>query len=154
MGVKVGRVCEVCGQDDWLTIDNKDCFYETCTNCMMNGGGNSRTIIKEDFVQNFICEKCGCPDGTFRENDKEMVMICNNCFEKKVVFEKPEIEINNRNSPERPKPLEHKISCPKCGSTRIATGARGINFTFGLIGASKTVNRCQNCGYTWKPHKR
>lgn len=41
--------------------------------------------------------------------------------------------------------------CPKCGSTAITTGPRGINFTFGLIGASKTVNRCANCGHTWKP---
>lgn len=41
--------------------------------------------------------------------------------------------------------------CPKCGSTAITTGARGINFTMGLIGASKTVNRCASCGYTWKP---
>ena len=41
--------------------------------------------------------------------------------------------------------------CPKCSSTSITTGARGVNWTFGLIGASKTVNRCANCGYTWKP---
>lgn len=44
-----------------------------------------------------------------------------------------------------------KIKCPKCGSTFITTGARGVNFTFGLIGASKTVNRCAKCGHTWKP---
>lgn len=43
--------------------------------------------------------------------------------------------------------------CPKCGSTAITTGARGVNFTMGLIGASKTVNRCASCGYTWKPKK-
>lgn len=43
--------------------------------------------------------------------------------------------------------------CPKCGSTAITTGSRGVNFTFGLIGASKTVNRCSNCGHTWKPKK-
>lgn len=43
--------------------------------------------------------------------------------------------------------------CPQCGSTAITTGARGINATLGLIGASKTVNRCGNCGYTWKPSK-
>lgn len=41
--------------------------------------------------------------------------------------------------------------CPKCGSTSITAGARGVNFTWGLIGASKTVNRCANCGHTWKP---
>jgi len=41
--------------------------------------------------------------------------------------------------------------CPKCGSTNITTGARGINAFWGPIGASKTVNRCAKCGYTWKP---
>lgn len=44
--------------------------------------------------------------------------------------------------------------CPKCGSTAITTGARGVNLTSGMIGASKTVNRCANCGHTWKPNGR
>ena len=44
------------------------------------------------------------------------------------------------------------IHCPKCHSTAITTGARGVNNFWGLLGASKTVNRCGNCGYTWKPH--
>lgn len=50
-----------------------------------------------------------------------------------------------------PKEDHNTVKCPKCGSTNIMTGARGVNFTFGLIGASKTVNRCTNCGHTWKP---
>ena len=41
--------------------------------------------------------------------------------------------------------------CPRCGSTQITTGARGWKITTGLLGASKTVNRCANCGHTWKP---
>jgi DNA-directed RNA polymerase subunit M/transcription elongation factor TFIIS len=47
-----------------------------------------------------------------------------------------------------------KVKCPKCGSTSITTGARGVNMFWGVIGASKTVNRCANCGYTWKPNRR
>lgn len=46
---------------------------------------------------------------------------------------------------------ENKVHCPKCKSTSITTGARGVNWTWGLIGASKTVNRCANCGHAWKP---
>lgn len=42
--------------------------------------------------------------------------------------------------------------CPKCGSTFITTGARGINWLLGPIGASKTVNRCAKCGHVWEPH--
>lgn len=46
---------------------------------------------------------------------------------------------------------KNQVRCPKCGSTSITTGARGVNLTFGLLGASKTVNRCGKCGHTWKP---
>ncbi len=45
----------------------------------------------------------------------------------------------------------NKIKCPKCGSTQITAGARGVNHFWGFIGASKTVNRCAKCGHTWKP---
>lgn len=41
--------------------------------------------------------------------------------------------------------------CPKCGSTHITTGARGVSCFWGFIGTGKTVNRCSNCGNTWKP---
>lgn len=43
------------------------------------------------------------------------------------------------------------LHCPKCNSTAITTGARGVNNFWGMLGASKTVNRCGNCGFTWKP---
>lgn len=45
------------------------------------------------------------------------------------------------------------LKCPRCGSTSITTGARGVNWKLGLIGASKTVNRCANCGHMWEPRK-
>ena len=43
------------------------------------------------------------------------------------------------------------LKCPKCGSTAVTTCARGVNGFWGFIGAGKTVNRCGNCGHTWKP---
>lgn len=46
---------------------------------------------------------------------------------------------------------KHFIKCPRCGSTAVTTGARGANYFWGFMGASKTVNRCGKCGYTWKP---
>lgn len=52
---------------------------------------------------------------------------------------------------QKTKEESNKIHCPKCNSTAITSGARGVNSFWGLIGASKTVNRCGNCGYTWKP---
>lgn len=48
---------------------------------------------------------------------------------------------------------QNVLKCPKCGSTAITTGARGANHFWGLIGASKTVNRCGSCGYTWEPRR-
>ena len=46
-----------------------------------------------------------------------------------------------------------KPKCPKCGSKNITTGERGFSFVTGFIGAGKTVNRCGDCGYKWKPKK-
>lgn len=48
----------------------------------------------------------------------------------------------------KPKP---KVCCPKCGSESISTGQRGYSLLTGFLGSGKTVNRCANCGYTWKP---
>lgn len=44
-----------------------------------------------------------------------------------------------------------KPKCPKCGSTNITTGQRGFSLLTGFWGSNKTVNRCANCGHTWKP---
>lgn len=46
---------------------------------------------------------------------------------------------------------ENTPKCPKCGSTNITTGQRGYSFWTGFLGSNKTVNRCSNCGHTWKP---
>lgn len=43
--------------------------------------------------------------------------------------------------------------CPKCGSTAITAGQRGYTLLTGFLGSNKTVNRCSNCGHTWKPGK-
>jgi len=66
---------------------------------------------------------------------------------------KAKTEIEREEIIKRSSMAHTNIYCPKCGSTSITTGPRGVNFTLGLIGASKTVNRCANCGYTWKPSK-
>lgn len=45
------------------------------------------------------------------------------------------------------------VSCPKCGSTSIATINRGYTLTTGLVGSGKARNVCQACGHRWKPGK-
>lgn len=56
------------------------------------------------------------------------------------------IQEQETNQPESPK-------CPKCNSTSITAGQRGFSIITGFIGSSKTVNRCANCGYKWKPSR-
>ena len=41
-------------------------------------------------------------------------------------------------------------SCPKCGSTSLATVNRGFSLFTGFIGSGKPMNVCQKCGYKWK----
>lgn len=75
------------------------------------------------------------------------------------IFESHELLENIKNNKKIPRIFNsHHVSallprCPHCGSTSISTGARGVNWTLGLIGASKTVNRCANCGHTWTPRR-
>ena len=49
------------------------------------------------------------------------------------------------------KNMDTKPKCPKCGSANITTGQRGYSLLTGFWGSNKTVNRCANCGHTWKP---
>lgn len=55
------------------------------------------------------------------------------------------ISKNNRES--------NVLKCPKCGSTAVTTGQKGWSLLTGFLGSGKTVNRCGNCGYKWKPGK-
>lgn len=47
--------------------------------------------------------------------------------------------------------LKSRNRCPKCSSDMISTSARGYSLLTGFWGSNKTVNRCGNCGHTWKP---
>lgn len=52
---------------------------------------------------------------------------------------------------DRKRKEKNQPKCPKCGSTNITAGQRGYSFWTGFLGSNKTVNRCSNCGHTWKP---
>lgn len=58
-----------------------------------------------------------------------------------------------RQSTQTTKPTSSQVTCPKCGSTSIATTNRGYSFFTGFLGSGKPVNVCQKCGYKWKPGK-
>lgn len=162
MGVSINRICENCGRDDWVTIDNKNEFIIYCYHSGMLC--NEIIYYKNDFLKSFTCSACGSRNGIIAEDDITIDVICNNCRNKQTVFNKPPILTNNRNGggivldkePPSSKIIlktESPVQCPRCGSTQITAGARGVNGVWGFIGASKTVNRCMKCGHSWKPHK-
>lgn len=47
--------------------------------------------------------------------------------------------------------IKAKSRCPRCSSDKITTSSRGYSLLWGFLGSGSTVNRCGNCGYTWKP---
>ena len=115
---------------------------------------------KEILRRSTTCPHCGCPiertvccpycgydtDKTHKEIQALGCKVpCKNC-DKDVRVTSPEDELRYKIAQEA-----SKSRCPKCGSTAITTSPRGANFVLGFIGASKTVNRCANCGHIWKP---
>lgn len=128
------------------------CGYET----------NDENIIE--------CPQCLCDDVFVSSKEEEELMKLSNDrkftnamiklhdenpieYQLKISQFKANLQQQESNKPtNNTTPTKDVIRCPKCNSTAITTGARGVNNFWGLLGASKTVNRCGNCGYTWKPN--
>ena len=87
----------------------------------------------------FVVRKTGCKEREAIDAVEDIVHMNN-------LKENPPQLIINKNKEDN-----DKLLCPKCGSKHIAITKRGVNFVWGFIGASKTINRCGICGYTWKP---
>ena len=141
---KLGINCVKCNNDEWTAVDNPNEYIEMCNSC-----GKMIVYRKQDFVNKFTCKECGCLSGKLEENDLAIAVRCTNCGKAERVLEKHD-PLNNRNKPPR---VPGQIRCPRCGGTQITTSARGVNGFWGFIGASKTVNRCANCGKTWEPKR-
>jgi DNA-directed RNA polymerase subunit RPC12/RpoP len=122
----------------------------------------------------YVCQKCIRPYG-FDENVKPEDLFCSQCGRKlsyliteeldeethKVVKEYKEQDraeahpyIRSTSNKSTQQSTQSTLKCPRCGSTSVAITARGVSAFWGFIGANKTVNRCGNCGYTWKPNGR
>lgn len=128
------------------------------------------------------CPECGCPTEKIKEITKnniednislpEKCPICgintrdhiveNKCNvcgydyrtskqELNVILENGKRENSARQSTQQQSSAQ--VTCPKCGSTSIATTNRGYSFFTGFLGSGKPVNVCQKCGYKWKPGK-
>lgn len=92
---------------------------------------------------NIIRKEYHIPAGQFeRAFDRETMTVAEiNCD-----------PIRNSTTQSAPQP-SNQVTCPKCGSTSIATTNRGYSFFTGFLGSGKPVNVCQKCGYKWKPGK-
>ena len=143
--VSIGEKCPKCNNDEWLIIDEKNYYKQFCNKCY-----NYIEHNKQDYVSKFECPDCGSLSGTLEENDFKLGVRCSNCGKLHIMLEK-HTTINNRNNTPKPTANTNIPKCPKCGSTAITAGQRGYSFLTGFIGSSKTVNRCANCGYKWKP---
>ena len=84
-------------------------------------------------------------DNTFLESMIELADTDPIEYQLKLSQFKTQVDQQKSNKP------QNQVRCPKCGSTAITSGQRGYSLLTGFIGSSKTVNRCANCGYKWKP---
>lgn len=143
---KYAEKCPKCGGTNFWYIDNDDCYCQCC-----NGHKCAVTTLevdKKEVANDFECPECGGLAGTLEENHTKLGIRCNNCKKLTIILEKRE-GIDNRGK------MISNISfaprCPKCGSTAITASQKGFSMVTGFWGSNKTVNRCANCGHTWKP---
>lgn len=125
---------------------------ETCYQC----GGK---LIKTNFIRGELpplIEASSDPsfiDAMMKLKDKDIIEFNLKMSQFRAQMnEKDAKEVAIRQENEKKQEQESiRIKCPRCGSTAVTTGPRGANGFWGFIGAGKTVNRCGNCGNTWKP---
>lgn len=128
--------CVECGKE----ISDKS---ESCPNCGCPTKLSIVEIEKQTYKESlmFKCPVCKKEfiNGTFK---------CDLCGYKHFIT--PSDKLNKQNQQIQ---MQNTPTCPKCGSTAITAGQRGYTLMSGFLGSNKTVNRCANCGHTWKPGK-
>ncbi|MGN1417896.1 MAG: zinc-ribbon domain-containing protein [Acutalibacteraceae bacterium] len=138
------------------TFDLSKYKYEICAfkeNEMIMSKNKKYEYLVNKFAQNIFCGEDKI------ESQVKAIDIIEYINKKKSVPESYDIayafykhELSRTNNEVEEK--KNHIQCPKCASTNVTTSARGVNAFWGIIGASETVNRCANCGYTWNPENR
>lgn len=125
----------------YVNREENECPYCHCRLLPMN---------IDVFEYNTILDISGDPEFTQAMDDLKQKDPIE--FQLKMSQFKTQLQQQESSKQTNTTPTKDVIRCPKCNSTAITTGARGVNNFWGLLGASKTVNRCGNCGYTWKPN--
>lgn len=99
---------------------------------------------------------CGFGSKTTYELKKKDIELANSDFAAyRALVEKRKVQAAAaaREAEKRRKASE-PVRCPKCGSTSIATIARGYSLVWGIYGNGSPRNVCQKCGYRYKPSIR
>lgn len=99
--------------------------------------------LPNTIISGISMEECKMVQSHFSSCDANVdIQIDNTTKERNTVLENINIpDVKDKNN----------LTCPKCGSTSVVIGQRGFSLLTGFIGSNKTVNRCGNCGYRWKP---
>lgn len=119
--------------DDFL-IDAKKISFKEATNILFHPPCvifNNISLINAKRIEEELL-KCNCKVNIIKSDDNSIQsdeILVDDYFNK------------HSNEPH----------CPRCGSTKITAGQRGYSLITGFFGSNQTINRCANCGHTWKP---
>lgn len=142
-------ICTKCGENECDKLKNPVCRY-------------CKTVLTQTDINNkdFFKKMCNSSNEDFKKYIIEIAKKYGNNFSNesfdnryKVIKEKMNNSKPSTSTQSTQQQSSAQVTCPKCGSTSIATTNRGYSFFTGFLGSGKPVNVCQKCGYKWKPGK-
>lgn len=145
---------------DYKTIEENKRLYRGICSPSKNINGNCiccNSPLEDMNINNhelFIIANVGSanPDYVLAMNDLKKNDIITYTSKFNELQEKWNEHLNKLDEEDKKEHEEaNHIRCPKCGSTQITTGQKGYSLFSGFLGSNKTMNRCANCGYSWKP---
>lgn len=123
-----------------------DYLYDSAEKCRYGHPIIMTSMPDDDFtILAKISDSTDFYDAMIKLHDDDIIE-----YELKMSQFRSQVEAQEAEA-ERKKAEESKPRCPKCGSTSITAGQKGYSILTGFLGSNKTVNRCSNCGHTWKP---
>lgn len=130
--------------------EEENCKCPKCADVMVNSHVTSLQFLDIlDYSNNSIdytLAMLELKNNNIIEFTNQMNIVKEKMDEKRQEWANKQLGINNTQETDQ-------VKCPRCGSTQITTGQRGYSLFSGFLGSNKTVNRCANCGYSWKPGK-
>ncbi|MFR2491761.1 MAG: hypothetical protein ACLS9B_14710 [Coprococcus comes] len=148
-------LCSRCGAQYAGYGEESDLIYLKCRFC------NGKVIGTDKTGKEALNIFCQDPNNYLNNFVKKYIKntFSEEAYERRLLIIKAENEHKDSNyyiDSSTQSTQQHssaQVTCPKCGSTSIATTNRGYSFFTGFLGSGKPVNVCQKCGYKWKPGK-